>query len=203
MSHHQSVTEWLAALKSERSIAAGRLWDRYVEKLARLARRRLRAFPRRVADEDDVVLEVFADFIRGVQQQRFQRLNDRHDLWQVLAMLTERKAIGLIRRESAAKRGQGRVHGESAFDGSSKRSGQAGIAHVVARDPDPQFAAELADLLGHLMKLLDDDLLRSLARDNLAGYTQQEMTKRHGISLPTVQRKLKLIAEKWQRGLPP
>jgi DNA-directed RNA polymerase specialized sigma24 family protein len=199
MSNDYSVTEWLAALKSDRSIAAERLWERYVEKLARLARTTLRALPRRAGDEDDVLAEVFADFLQGVQQRRFERLNDRHDLWQILTMLTECKAIGLIRRETAAKRGHGETNGESAFDRCSKRSDQRCIGQVVGRDPDPQFAAEVADMLGHLMRLLDNDLLRSLARDNLAGYTQQEMAKRHGISLPTVQRKLKLISEKWQR----
>ena len=44
-----------------------------------------------------------------------ERLDDRGDLWQVLVMLTKRKAIGLLRREQAAKRGGGQVRGESAL----------------------------------------------------------------------------------------
>src|SRR5262245_24561684 len=109
MSSENSVTEWLVALKSDRSLAAQRLWERYVEKLARLARKILTKASRRTADEDDVVAEVFADFLQGVQERRFERLHDRNDLWQILAMLTERKAIGVVRRETAVKRGRGKT----------------------------------------------------------------------------------------------
>jgi len=198
--NEHSVTDWIAALKSDHSMAGQRLWEKYVEKLARLARKKLGRVSRRAMDEDDVVAEVFADFLQGVRERRFERLHDRNDLWQVLAMLTERKAIGVVRRETAAKRGRSQTRGESVFEGpGDKRFGAGGIGQVPGLEPNPAFAAEVADLLGHLLRLLDDDMLRALARDNLAGYTQEEMAKRNGIALPTVQRKLKLIREKWDR----
>jgi len=200
MPNEHSVTEWIAALKSDHSIAGQRLWERYVEKLARLARKKLGGVSRRGADEDDVVAEVFADFLQGVQDRRFDRLHDRNDLWQVLAMLTERRAVGLVRRETAAKRGRSQTRGESVFESpSGEGAATAGIGQVPGLEPNPAFAAELADMLGHLMGLLDDDMLRALARDNLAGYTQEEMAERNGIAVPTVQRKLRLIREKWNR----
>ena len=203
MSNENSVTQWLAALRSEHSIAAQRIWERYVEKLARLARKKLGRVSRRAADEDDVVQEVFADFLQGVQQRRFERLHDRNDLWQILTMLTERKAIGLVRRETATKRGRGQTLGESAFDKPAvEASAPPGIGQVAGREPDPEFAAEVADTLRHLMQELGDDRLRALARDNLAGYSQEEMAQRNGIALPTVQRKLKLIRETWKREFP-
>ena len=196
--NEHSVTDWIAALKQDHSMAGQRLWEQYVEKLARLARKKLGDLPRRAVDEDDVVAEVFADFLQGVQEQRFERLHDRNDLWQVLAMLTERKAIDLIRRETSAKRGGGHIVGESAFENPSAGSSAApGICQVPGFEPDPAFAAELTDLLGHLLRLLDNDMLRALARDNLAGYTQEEMAVRNGIALATVQRKLRLIRERW------
>jgi DNA-directed RNA polymerase specialized sigma24 family protein len=203
-SNENSVSEWLSALKAEDSIAAERLWERYIEKLARLARRKLGVVPRRAADEDDVAAEVFADFLQGVQERRFERLKDRNDLWQILAMLTERNAIGFVRREMAAKRGRGRVHGESAFiKGAAEATSSPGIGQIAGREPTPEFAIEMADTLNHYFQLLDNENLRALARDNLAGYTQAEIAKRHRISIPTVQRKLKLIRAKWQRELRP
>lgn len=199
--HNQhSVTHWIAALKQNHSMAGQRLWEQYVEKLVRLARQKLGGAPRRAVDEDDVVAEVFADFLQGVQERRFERLNDRNDLWQVLAMLTERKAIDLIRRETGAKRGRGQTRGDSAFEKQPAGSSAGpGIGQVPGCEPDPAFAAELTDMLAHLLRLLDNDMLRALARDNLAGYTQEEMATRNGIALATVQRKLKLIREKWHR----
>ena len=198
--NEHSVTHWIAALKQDHSMAGQRLWEKYVERLARLARKKLGGISRRAVDEDDVVAEVFADFLQGVQERRFERLHDRNDLWQVLAMLTERKAIGVVRREKAAKRGRSRTRGESAFhDQAALVSAAPGIGQVPGLEPDPAFAAELADLLGHLLRLLDNDMLRAIARDNLAGYTHEEMATRNGIALATVQRKLKLIRERWNR----
>ncbi len=86
-----SVTLWLDQLKAGESAAAGQLWQRYVERLIRLASRKLGDLPKRVADEEDVVLSAFHGFLQGVEDGRFSRLDDRDDLWQVLAMLTERQ----------------------------------------------------------------------------------------------------------------
>jgi len=199
MSGDHSVTQWLVALKAEESNAGQFLWERYVEKLARLARKKLAQTGRRSVDEEDIVAEVFTAFLSGVKERRFERLSDRDDLWQVLAMLTERKVISHVRRERAAKRGHGNVRGESAFARSPEFSAGPGIHQVAGREPSPEFAAEVAETLGRLLGLLENDLLRALARDNLAGYTQPEMAERNGVSLPTVQRKLKLIRETWQR----
>ena len=104
MSHEEeSVTIWLSGLKAGRSDAAGKIWHRYVEQLVRHARRKLGRSPRRAADEEDVVLSAFDGFLKGVDDGRFLKLNDRHDLWQVLVMLTERRAIALRQRELTLK----------------------------------------------------------------------------------------------------
>ena len=196
--NEHSVTNWIAALKQGNSLAGQRLWEQYVEKLVRLAHMKLGSLPKRAVDEDDVVAEVFTDFLQGVKERRFERLYDRHDLWQVLAMLTERKAIDVIRRETGAKRGGGQIRGDSAFDNQAAGSSAAhGIGQIPGFEPDPAFAVELTDLLGHFLSRLDNDMLRALVRDNMAGYTQEEMATRNGIALATVQRKLKLIRERW------
>jgi len=198
--HEHSVSEWLAALKADESIAGHRIWDRYMEKVARLALRRMGNASRRVADEYDVVAEVFNDFLLGVREGRFERLSGRDDLWQVLAMLTERKAVNVVRRGLAAKRGRGRVQGESALDRRpATGSVGPGMGQFAGREPSPDFAVDLADMLNHVLRGLADETLRSLVRDTLAGYTQDEMAQRHGISVPTVQRKLRLVREKWRR----
>ena len=42
--------------------------------------------PRRsgIADEDDIVADAFVDFFRAAEAGQFTKLDDRHDLWQVL-----------------------------------------------------------------------------------------------------------------------
>ena len=82
-------------LKAGHSDAAGKIWHRYVEQLVRHARRKLGRSPRRAVDEEDVVVSAFNGFLQGVDEGRFLKLDDREDLWQVLVMLTERRAIAL------------------------------------------------------------------------------------------------------------
>ena len=44
------------------------------------------------------MLSPFGSILRGIEEGRFKRLDDRDDLWQVLAMLTVRKAINQRKR---------------------------------------------------------------------------------------------------------
>jgi hypothetical protein len=97
-----SVTIWLNQLKVDPA-AAKPLWDRYFTRLVGLARARLRAVPRGAADEEDVALSAFDSFCKAAAEGRFPRLDDRDDLWQVLFVLTTRKAIGLVRHVTRQK----------------------------------------------------------------------------------------------------
>ena len=64
-----SVTTWLARLKAGDSQAGQQLWQRYLDRLTRLARRKLAGASRRVADEEDVALSAFHGFLRGVERK--------------------------------------------------------------------------------------------------------------------------------------
>ena len=195
-----SVTKWLEQLKRGDSLAAHRLWGRYVEQLVRLARRQLGQAPRRVADEEDVALAGFASFCKAAEAGRFSNLDDRDDLWQVLIMLTERKAIDQIRREHAKIRGGGDVRGESALDAAdSSGSGPLGLGGVVDTGPTPEFAAVVAERFEQLFAMLADPELERVALDKMAGYTNREISQRLGASLRGVERRLQLIRRIWSQ----
>jgi DNA-directed RNA polymerase specialized sigma24 family protein len=155
-----------------------------------------------VADEEDVVLSAFNDFLRGVEEGRFTRLDDREDLWQVLVMLTERKAIALRRQMQADKRGPGQVRGESVFEVDFALSSAApGIGQLAGCEPTPQFAAQVQEEYGRLYGLLSDDTLRRIARGKLECYTNAELAARLNLSLRAVERKLQLIRRQWSQEL--
>src|SRR5205085_8308718 len=84
MSSEGSVTRWVTALKGGDAAAAQPLWERYHRQLVALARRKLEASRRRVADEEDVVQSAFHSFFKGVIRGRFPQLNDRDNLWRLL-----------------------------------------------------------------------------------------------------------------------
>src|SRR6266571_7040588 len=104
MSDTTSVTIWIHQLRAGNSLAAQKLWEGYFHRLVGLARGKLRTMPRAGADEEDVALSAFDSFFRGVERGRFPQLDDRGDLWQVLLMITERKAIDLLQHEGREKR---------------------------------------------------------------------------------------------------
>ncbi len=199
----QSVTVWLGQLRDGNSTAAQQLWQRYVERLVRLAHRKLGDLPKRVADEEDVALSAFHDFLRGVEDGRFTRLDDRDDLWQVLVMLTERKAIGLRRHVQAEKRGGGMVGGESRLDlNFALSTAGPGIGQLAGCEPTPEFAVQVQEEYGRLYGLLTDDTLRQIARGKLEGYTNQELAQQLQLSLRAVERKLQLIRRLWLEERP-
>src|SRR5580692_3110205 len=109
MSGSGSVSLWIDQLKGGAREAAQPLWERYFRKLVERVRQKLATAPRRAVDEEDVALNAFASFCRAVEQNRFPKLNDRDDLWQLLIVMSDRKAYDLITSERCLRRGAGRV----------------------------------------------------------------------------------------------
>jgi DNA-directed RNA polymerase specialized sigma24 family protein len=189
MSAPGSVTCWLDGLRAGDPAAAQPLWDGYVRRLVGLARRRLRGAAPAAAGAEDVALSAFDSFCRGVARGRFPRLNDRDDLWQVLVLLTARKAADLLRAERAQKRG-GRARPLPA-------DGGPGLSAVIGREPTPSFAAQVAEECRRRLDRLDGEL-REVALLKMEGYTNAEVAAKLGRSLATVERKLKLIRRTWE-----
>lgn len=195
-SSDHSVTLWLQGLRAGDSTAARKTWERYYDRLVRLAMQKLRSASRRVADEEDVVVAAFDSFCRGVKDGRFPKLDDRDDLWQVLVMLTARKAANQAKEQRRQKRGGGLVRGESVFERGDDEP-LAGIDQVVGGEPTPEFAEQVGEACSHLLNKLTDELLQSIALAKLEGYTNDEIAARFGVRTRTIERKLSLIRELW------
>ncbi len=192
----KSVTLWIRSLELGDEGAAEKLWKRYFEQLVRLARARLAGAHRAVADEEDAALNAFDSFCNGAAQGRFPRLDDRDDLWKLLVVITERKAVDQTVRERRQKRGGGKVLGTPDLPDGER--GGRGLAGAASLEPTPEFAAEVADECARLLGKLRDDGLRDLARLKMEGYTNEEVAERLGCSLRSVARKLELIRRTWQ-----
>lgn len=182
----ESVTFWISNLKeSGREQAAQELWNRYMSQLLQLARRKLGSAPKTTADEEDVAVKAFAALLDGVRDDRFARLNDRDDLWQILIMLTEHKAIDQRRAENTLKRG-----------GASRP--QELPPHTAGPAPSPQLAAELVEEFNARLAELPDELERQIAVKRLQGFDNREIATELAVSLRTVERKVSLIRRTWQ-----
>ncbi len=191
------VTVWIDQLKAGDPAAVKPLWDAYFARLVALARARLRSLPRAAADEEDVALSAFDSFCRGVGAGRFPRLDDRDDLWQVLLVITTRKAIGLTRYTNCEKRG-----GNAPFapSGGANDSAPDALNEAADTGPSPELAAEVAERCERLLIQLGDGELRQIAIWKMEGYTNDEIAGKLGRSVPTVERRLARIREIWEAG---
>src|SRR5262245_5200990 len=189
MATEGSITRWIGELKGGDVSAAQHLWENYFTRMVTLARHRLQAAPRRAADEEDVALSAFNSFCEGAKAGRFNLLADRHNLWPLLVSITAHKCVDLVRRENRLKRrGQDDVVPD--FD------------ELISQEPTPEFAAEVADQFDRLLAKLDstgDNDLRPIALAKMQGETPAEIAARLGCVRRTVERKLHVITQIWQR----
>ena len=176
----ESVTRWIHELKQGDGDAAEKLWDHYFQRLVAVGRRSLRTSPRGAADEEDAALSAFNSFCVRAKSDGFERLNDRSDLWKLLTTITIRKSAKQARRENLRR-----------TNGSDQLNKQHGP------DLPPEFMVMLGDTTEYLLGKLQDPVLRQVATRRLEGLTNREIAVRIGRSIPTVERKLRLIREEW------
>jgi DNA-directed RNA polymerase specialized sigma24 family protein len=189
-----SVTGWIEQLKAGDVDAAARLWERYFDRLVRLARDRLSGPARRLLDEEDVALSAFDSFCQATVKGRFPGLEDRDELWQLLVVITARKAADQVNRERRQKRGGGAVLDEAGLSSQTPPDADVrGLDGFLDRAPPPELEALVAEEFRHLLDRLGDDTLRALVLWRMEGYTEAEMAERLGSAGRTVRRKLALI----------
>ena len=192
----ESITEWIAAAKNGDSNAQARIWYAYAQRLAGLARQRLKQSPSRAADEEDIVVSVMDSFFRRAERGEFSDIHNRGDLWGLLAKITSRKAINEFNKQQTQRRGGNRVRNESSINhGEDATSPLELIAEysVTPEDVD-DFLAQCE----HLLNQLANDELRLVARRRLEGYTNREIAEEINKSQTSVENKLKIIRKTWE-----
>jgi len=196
-----SITRWIDDLKAGDQAAAQPLWDRYFDRLVRLARARLQSTRQTSAeaDEEDAALSAFDSFCEGAARGRFPQLGDRDELWRLLVMITARKVQAQSRRQRRQKRGGGLVRCEADLADDDEGDG---LAFAVGGEPTPEFAATVAEEFRRLLDALGDESLRLVAVARMEGYTNDEIAERHGCARRTVARRLDLIRKTWLSSLP-
>src|SRR5262245_16384202 len=108
-----SVTRLLRRLKAGEASALGRLLQRFRPLMLARAGQRLRQASGPVADEEDVAQQAALAFWEGVRDERWPRLNNRHDLVAVLTRITECRAINQLQYDQAQLRDARRLLGDS------------------------------------------------------------------------------------------
>lgn len=189
MSSDGSITHFFDLLRRGNRSGIAQLWDRFLPRMAGLARKALAGRQLRVIDPDDVLQSVFISFWKRAEQGQFTGAWNRNDLWNLLATMTTRKASNHARRENAERRGGGRIMDEGALelDGDANSLDQR-LAVLPSQDFD-LWSEELLQLL--------DEELQAIAVLRLMEYKNREISELMGFTERKVDRKLEKIRIIW------
>ena len=196
-----SISRLFEELKAGNPQAAEGLWTVYFERLVTVARKQLGDAPKRVADEEDIALSVFQTLCVGAARGKFADHVRRDDLWHLLLHLTNHKLVNYVRPQTRLKRGSGDVRGESVFLNQAADSDARGLDQIVRNEPTPSMLAALNEQHQRLLEMLANDTLRRIAISRMQGETNEEIADQLKLSVRSVERKLNLIRECWQREL--
>lgn len=193
MSENQnSVTLMLAQLKGGDELAAQLIWDRFFERVRKLAKKKLGTISKRTLDEEDIALSAINVLCTGAKDGRFAKLEDRDDLWQILCMITSRKAATAWRKQMSKKE-----VGESIIGGGKGSGVQMGLEHIASAKPDDAYLNTLTQTSHELLEGLDERL-KEVAMLKLQGYKNQEIADKIGRSIKSVERYLATIRDEWE-----
>ena len=146
MESEQSITRMLTDLKTGDEAAAQEIWNRFFHRVCGLAKKKLADNRERLADHEDVALSAMNALCIGAREGRFRQLENRDDLWQILAMITVRRAANVWRKQKS--RGEG---GESML---GVGGDVFGIDEILEGKEDAQLMDRLDEDCESLLSLL-------------------------------------------------
>ena len=199
----ESITHWIDVLKRGDDESIDPSWDRYFDRLVRLASRRLGSVsaPRDdepVPDEADeeLTISLVDSLCGGAAAGRFDHLQGRDELWKLLTAITATKTMDQLRQRSTIDHGRTEDPEESEPADPPRRD-QAAPEPSADFKPTNEFLAVMNQQCRRLFEALPDPSQHKVARLKLEGFTNQQIADRLQISLRSVERKLNLIREIW------
>lgn len=177
--------ELIAAFKAGSESAATELFDRYCEKLMRLARKRIGQRMASRIDPEDVLQSAFRTFFSRVRNDEFT-FEGQHDLFKLLVRLTVNKTLRQVAHHRAAKRDPAREAGQGAEDDDL-------LARLTADDPTPEVELALLDEFEKLLSRLPE-FDQKVLELRFEGYSTAEIAQRLGSYERKVRRVLERVA---------
>lgn len=164
--------------------AARQLYERYVDRLLAVARRRIGERLARRVDADDIVQSAFRTFFRRAREGKFV-LSERDDLCKLLTRITLNKTLRQANHHRAARRDVNR-------DNQAGPESEEAVARVLAKGPTPEAICAFMDELEHFFsRLRPQD--RQILMLRMDGHTTAEIAQRLGTYERDVYRLLERI----------
>ncbi|MFO0826172.1 MAG: sigma-70 family RNA polymerase sigma factor [Gemmataceae bacterium] len=173
----------IAAYKAGSESAARKLFDRYCEKLMRLAQRRIGQRMASRIDPEDAVQSAFRTFFARVKNDQF-RFEGESEIFKLLVRLTVNKTLRQIAHHRAAKRDPGRETAQGLEDDTL-------LEQLTADEPLPEVQVALLEEFERFLKQLPE-FDREVLQLKFEGYTTTEIAKK----LNSYDRKIRRVFER-------
>jgi RNA polymerase sigma-70 factor, ECF subfamily len=146
--------------------AARQLFEKYMERLVALARRRISQRLASRVDAEDIVQSVFRTFFGRLRAGQFE-IEDQDDLCKLLMRITVHKTLRQVAFHKAAKRNPALEKGQQ--DASDDR-----ILEVLDSEPTPEATVAFVDQLEHFLARLRPEE-RQVLEMRLQGHSNEEI----------------------------
>ena len=187
-----SITRCYEMLRQGNNAAAEQIWTRFFDRLVNVARHEMQTANRRVADEEDVASIVLASLCSQAEKGQLPDILNRDDLWRMLLVRLRNEVVDHVRSDTRAKRGSGKVRGDSIWEQTLGLDGLDGL------EPTPQLLMEMEEELLLLLSKLPNVLMRTIANLKMQGYSNLEIASQLLVSERTIERKLSIIRACWK-----
>ena len=173
----------IAAFKAGSETAARDLFDRYCEKLMRLAKRRIGQRMTSRVDPEDVIQSAFRTFFVHVRNDEFT-FEGEDDLFKLLVRLTVNKALRQVAHHRAGKRDPNKEIVQASDDRDI-------LANLTAHDPPPEVEVAMLDELERFLSQLPE-FDRRVLELKLQGHSTTEIAE----ALNSYDRKIRRVLER-------
>jgi RNA polymerase sigma factor (sigma-70 family) len=181
--HPADDRDLVAAFKAGSQSAARELFDRYCEKLMRLARRRIGQRMATRVDPEDVIQSAFRTFFTHVRNDDFT-FQEENDLFKLLVRLTVNKALRQIAHHRAAKRDPARETGQGT-------EATDALRNLTSHEPPPEVEVALLDEFERFLEQLPD-FDRQVLELRVQGHSTVEIAEKVG----SYDRKIRRVLER-------
>lgn len=186
MPNQDLSANFFVRLNSGKESAAEEVDRLFRERLCSLVEREMdRRFAARESPED-AVQSALRSFYRGIDEERFH-IDNTGAMWRLLEQITRRKVLKHADYHNAVKR-------------SPKAEKSAEDANFPARDPAPEEAAAVADLIEGVLDGLDEEGTE-VFRLRFQGCTRADIAKRMQCTETAVRVKLERVRARLRRML--
>lgn len=175
--------ELIRLFKAGSESAARELFDRYCERLMKLAKRRIGQRMTSRVDPEDVLQSAFRTFFTRVKNDQFT-FEGENDLFKLLIRLTVHKTLRQVAYHRAAKRNPEVETGQSS-------DAQEMMQQLAANEPSPEVEITLIDEFERFLEQLPE-FDRKVLEMRLAGHSSNEIATELG----SYDRKVRRVLER-------